>query len=395
MSNTLFVNMNLFDGKNDAVNSDSWMLVDNDSGKLLAVGTGHDVPEFDAKVDLHNKFVMPGLVNCHTHVTLDANTFDGAPQADQTETTVRAVNNLRALLKSGVTYIRECGSTYGLDTTLAKLQRNGKLKQVPSILSSGHAFTMTGGHGDYPHGGKVVDSPDEMRKAVRANFKNGAQSTKVMATGGVMSPGDYMDEPQLTLAELKVAVEESHNKHAVVAAHAEGNPGIMNALKAGVDSVEHGFYVNDEEIEMMLAHGTYLSPTLISAWSIAVEGKNTLPKWEYDKLAKALNDLTANIHKAYKKGVKVTLGTDAGTPYNDFSKTPKEFELLVEKEGFTNFDALSTSRHSAELMQLTDYGTLEAGKYADFLVLDANPLLDVKAVQQLDKAVYKNGKREF
>ncbi|UQS86135.1 amidohydrolase family protein (plasmid) [Nicoliella spurrieriana] len=395
MSKTLFVNVNLFNGKDNKVTADSWMLVDEETGKFVDMGTGQKHPNADTTMDLHQQYVMPGLVNCHTHVTLDSNAFDGAPQADQTETAVRAVENLKTLLKSGVTYVRECGSTYGLDTTLARMQREGKLKKVPEVMAAGRAMTMTGGHGDYPDGGKTVDSPDEMRKAVRENFKNGAQSTKVMATGGVMSPGDYMDEPQLTVEELRVAVEETHHKHAVVAAHAEGNPGIMNALLAGVDSIEHGFYVNDEEVEMMLKHHTYLTPTIVSAWCIAEYGQNTLPKWELDKLNNALSDLYHNVHNAYAKGVHVTLGTDAGTPYNDFAKTPKEFELLVEKEGFSNFDALSTSRHSAELMQLDDYGTLEPGKYADFLVLDHDPLADVKAVQQLDKNVYKHGHKEY
>jgi imidazolonepropionase-like amidohydrolase len=395
MTTTLYKNFNLFNGRDNENYANAWMLVNNQTGKLVQVGT--DTPDAlgDETVDLHNKYVMPGLVNCHTHVTLDSNTADGNPQADQTKATVRAVKNLRSLLKSGVTYVRECGSLYGLDTTLSQMQREGELTQVPEMLASGRAMTMTGGHGDAPHSGKTVDSPDEMRKAVRANFKSGAQCTKVMATGGVMSPGDYMDEAQLTLEELKVAVYETHKKHAVVAAHAEGNPGIMNALLAGVDSVEHGFYVTDEEIKMMKEKNVYLTPTLVSAWCIAEYGKDSLPQWELQKLLSALHDLYTNVHNAYQSGVKVTLGTDAGTPYNDFSKTPVEFELMVKKEGFSNFDALSTSRHSAELMQLDDYGTLEADKYADFLVLDDNPLDDVKAVQQENKAVYKLGQRVF
>lgn len=381
MKKVLYKNFNLFNGLDNNTYKNYWMLV-NEAGKIKELSSSNKLPDYEKMrvVDLKNKYVMPGLVNCHTHITLDSNTHDGGIAVDQTEATVRALSNLSDLLKSGVTYIRECGSMFGLDTTLAKLQRKGLLETSPEIMSSGSALTMTGGHGDYPNGGKTVDSPDEMRKAVRNNFKNGAQSTKVMASGGVMSPGDYMDEPQLTVEELKVAVEETHNKHAVVAAHAEGNPGIMNALKAGVDSIEHGFYLNDDELEMMLKNNQYLTPTLVSAWCIAEYGKETLPSWELKKLTDALDDIYKNINKAYLKGVKVTLGTDAGTPYNDFKKTPKEFELMTKKEHFSNFDALRTSVHSAELMKLKDYGTLENGKYADFLVLDKNPLEDVVAV---------------
>lgn len=238
---------------------------------------------------------------------------------------------------------------------------------------------------------QLTSTPDEIRKAVRKGLKKGTMAIKVMATGGVMTPGDFMADPQLSIEEMKVAADEAHHKGRIIAAHAEGNPGIMNAIKAGVDSIEHGFYVNDEEIDLMLKQGTYLTPTLVADWAIPEYGEGKMPDWEIKKATDALDDLYNNIMHAWKRGVPITLGTDAGTPFNDFTMTPMEFQLMVE-QGATNFDSLETSYNSAKLMKIDkEYGTLEPNKYADFLVLDNDPLADVKAVQQEDKAVYKKG----
>ncbi|MFK5280312.1 amidohydrolase family protein, partial [Lacticaseibacillus paracasei] len=163
----------------------------------------------------------------------------------------------------------------------------------------------------------------------------------------------------------------------IVAAHAEGNPGIMNAIQAGVDSIEHGFYVTDDEIDLMLKQGTYLTPTLVADWAIPTFAKGKIPDWEVKKAADALDDLYKNIMNAFRRGVPLTLGTDAGTPFNDFTMSPVELELMVE-QGMTPFEAFSTSVNGAKLMGIADqYGTLEQGKFADFLVLEKDPMADV------------------
>jgi len=389
MSKTTFKNCQLFDGAHDAIQANSWFTV-NDAGRITAMGTG-TAPSSDHVVDLNGKYVMPGLINAHTHITMDPKVGSGDTGVDEVTATVRAVQNLHELLKSGVTYIRECGCTFNIDVTLEKLRATGKLTKIPNILPSGQPFSMTGGHGDLPNFGKLVDSPDEMRKAVRIALRDGVKAVKLMATGGVMTPGDFMDDPQLTIEEMSVAVAEAHHKDNIVAAHAEGNPGIYNAIKAGVDSIEHGCYVTDDEIDMMLDQGTYLTPTLVAAWTIPEFGPGKLPDWEVKKSADAWGDICVNIEHARQRGVKITLGTDAGTPYNDFSMTPVEFELMV-RNGAPNFAALQTNQNSAALLNIADdYGTLAENKIADFLVLDRDPLADVKAVQQLDKAVYKAG----
>ncbi|UQS87275.1 amidohydrolase family protein [Nicoliella spurrieriana] len=396
MSKIGFINANIFDGVHNTIHSDAWLVVDDQSGRIIQVGSGQ-MPTVDQAVDVNGKYIMPGLINAHTHITDDPATSDGGVSKALPETVVDAIHFLQQLLKSGCTYIRQCGSTYGVDVQLNELIHKGKIKHVPSIMASGRAFTMTGGHGDYQNGGYIVDSEDEMRKKVRENFKRGAQCVKLMAGGGVMSPGDAMDEAQLSVEDMKVAIHEAHNKHTIVAAHAEANPAIQNSIDAGVDSIEHGFYVTEKQVEQIKERGIYLVPTVVAAWSVVTYGAEDLPAWEYDKMNAAIDNLYANIHMAYKRGVKMALGTDAGTPYNNFeTTTPKEIELLVTKEGFTNFDALHTSYHSAELMGIdSDYGSIEDGKVADFIILDDNPLTDVRAVQQSDKSVYKNGVKEY
>lgn len=395
MSKVVFHNFALFDGVKHEVQPNSWLLVDSQTGKITDTGKGQP-PHADQKVDLAGGYVMPGLINCHTHVTMDSGSGDGGTTANVVASTVRGIKNLHTLLKSGVTYIRECGSTYDIDITLSHLVADGTIEQAPEILPSGRPYSMTGGHGDFPNFGHLVDSPDEMRKAVRQGQKIGAKAIKVMATGGVMTKNDFMDDPQLSTEEIKAAVEEAHHKGNIVAAHAEGNPGILNAIKAKVDSIEHGFYVNDEEIDLMLAQKTFLTPTIVADWAIPKYGHGILPDWEIKKAADALDDLCKNIIHAYKRGVAVTLGTDAGTPFNDFSMTPIELELMV-KLGFSEYDALMTScQNSAKLMKIDhEYGTLEPEKYADFLVLEDNPLENIKAVQQEDKVVYKKGRRAY
>ncbi|MCO6541477.1 MAG: amidohydrolase family protein [Lactobacillus sp.] len=395
MTTTLFSDFSLFDGKNEALKTNAWMLVDDQTGKIIDCGNQKQ-PTADQNVSLNGKYIVPGLINCHTHITMDPNTGDGGTAANVISSTVHAIDNLHTLLKSGVTYIRECGSTYDIDITLSHLIAEGQIQQAPEIMPSGRPYSMTGGHGDFANFGHLVDSPDEMRKAVRQGQKIGSKAIKVMATGGVMTKNDFMDDPQLSTAEIEAAVEEAHHKGNIVAAHAEGNPGILNAIKAGVDSIEHGFYVNDEEIDMMLQQGTYLTPTIVADWAIPEYGHGILPDWEIKKAADALDDLCQNIAHAHERGVAVTLGTDAGTPFNDFSMTPVELQLMVE-HGFSEYEALLTSsQNSAKLMKIDhEYGTLEPNKYADFLVLDQNPLTDIKAMQQADKAVYKKGKQVY
>lgn len=396
--NTIFKNANLFDGKNPELQKNMWLEIDDVSGKVTEMGSGI-APEAERTVDVQGKYLLPGLINAHTHIMMNPVT-NKLEYLSETEATVTALNNLHDLLKSGVTYIRDCGCAFDVDVKLAKLQQEGVLGGT-EILSSGRPMSMTGGHGDFTEGiygeatwGHLTDSEDAMRKAVRQEFKRGAKNIKVMATGGVMSATDEVDDIELSLAELKVAVEEAHSKHMTVASHAQGNKGIQNSLDAGVDSIEHGIYVDEKQAAFMKDNNIFLVPTLNAPSAISQYGREKLPDYMLRKNDLVKSDFFKNVSMAIKKGVKVVVGTDAGTPFNYFNNgTWNELELIV-KLGASPVQALfGATKYAAELLKIDDfYGSLAKNKYADFLILDDNPLENINAIESI-KSVYKKGKK--
>lgn len=401
MTKTAFVNCNLFVGTKDEMLKDAWFVVDDETGKLVAQGTGKLTEDADKTVDLNNQYVMSGLLNAHTHVGSNPYTSERYPRTE-TSTTYWALHNLKKGLRGGVTYVRSCGVPFDVDVKLKKLRKDLPF-EGPQVMPAGMPVSMPGGHGDSLVGenldqnvSHIVNSVDDVRKAVREQFKKGAENIKLMATGGVMSQGDQIDDTELSLEEMQMAVEEAHSKHMTVCAHAEGRLGIHYAVVAGVDSVEHGFYLSDEDVELMKKQGTFLSPTLIAGHQIVESGKGKMSDFSYQKMCSHVDAFYENVGKAIKSGVKLALGTDAGTYNNPLWNTSKELVELT-KAGATNYQALrAAGLGSAELMKVDDeYGSLEPGKYADFLVLKDNPLEDVSAVQQEDKQVYQHGVRKF
>lgn len=400
MTEVLFNNCHLFTGNSEKLLDQAWFLVNQEDGKIMDLGTSQQ-PAAEQTVNLAGKYVMPGMINAHTHMMMNALT-NKLYYLSETEVTLQALANLKESLKAGITYVRDCGCAFNVDIKLTKLRQSHPF--VGSrIMPSGQPMCMTGGHADFTEGehgeaiwGRLVDSPDQMRHAVRENFKEGAKNIKVMATGGVMSATDQIDDTELSVEEMKMAVEEAHAKHMTVAAHAEGSKGIHNALLAGVDSIEHGHYLSHDDVELMKEHGTYLVPTLVSGIVIPKYGQGKLPQYMLDKEDQILDDFIANVGYAMRHGVKIAMGTDAGTPFNQFKESPVELELMA-KHGLTNFQSLQAAGiGAASLMGIEkDYGTLEIGKVADFLVLDDNPLVNIKAVQQTDKQVYLGGQKQF
>lgn len=395
MGKTYFKNAHVFTGVNESFEALDF-LVDDQAGTFVEVGSDVTVAEDVEVVDLAGKYVMPGMINAHTHIILDPlfkigglSSVNGN-QSEPVVDTYIAVDNLKKLLKNGVTYIRDVGSTYDIDLKLGKLEREGKIV-APGIIGSGAALMMTGGHG--AELGREVDGPDETRKAARELLKKGARNIKMMATGGVSIDGEQPTDVQLSVEEMKAAVDEAHHKGRTACAHAQGTQGIKNAIIAGVDSIEHAIYLDDEAIEMLKEHGTFVVPTLVAPWAIN-QHTDLLPEFMVKKSLKVQEAHFKSIGRAAKAGVKIAMGTDAGTPFNDFEGL-NAFELdLMVQAGLTPLQALqATTVNAAELLKIAgEAGTIAADKLADFLILERNPLEDIKAVGE-EKIIYKKGKQ--
>lgn len=267
---------------------------------------------------------------------------------------------------------------------------NDGLFEGPRMQAAGKCLSITGGTTDIDFipevqadlMGWAVDSPDAARKAARTNLKHGADLIKVMATGGVISSGTESGSTQFNYEEMKAALDEVNKLGLGSLSHAQGTVGIKNAIRAGVRSIDHGFWLDDEAIEMMLERGTFMVPTLTAIYGILEYGvEHGVPKHAVRKAKAAREDHLESFMKAYKAGVNIAMGTDAGTPFNYHGKNAKELELMVDA-GMSASDALVvTTLKAAELMGWADRtGSITVGKYADMVALDSSPLDDIKVV---------------
>jgi len=382
----------LITGTGEAPIENAGLLIDGKTIKKIGKAEEIQISKDVKVVDVSGKTIMPGMINCHVHIIMEpvGNPFDLILKESAVKTAMRGVVNLKKHLKSGVTYLRDMGGYQFIDIELKKCLAEG-LIEGPDFLVSGRVLTMTGGHG-HPMG-RECDGIDEVRKAAREQLKAGADVIKIMATGGVMTPGVEPGSPQLTREEIQVAVEEAHKAGKKTATHAQGTTGIKNAVLAGIDSVEHGIFLDDEVIEMMVERDVYLVPTLVAPYFIIKYGVDGgIPEYAVEKSKQVMESHLESFRKAYKAGVKIAMGTDAGTPFNHHDKSAYELKLMVDA-GMTPMDAIvSATKTAAELLGIDEnYGTLEEGKVADFIVLKENPLDNIETLMDVE-AVYKKGK---
>jgi imidazolonepropionase-like amidohydrolase len=382
-------NIQLFDGYK--LHADKTTIV-FDEKEIIAIGPEANGIDADQVIDGEGLTCLPGLMDCHVHLTMDGNPDPFRDQSGDSEAdgSFRAVRNARRQLDAGVTTVRNVGSQHNIDIALRNAIENGFI-EGPRVIASGKPIVMTGGHG---HNMAIeADGVDEIRKAARSQLKAGADLLKLMATGGVMTPGVDPGATQLDEDELRCACTEASKAGKTTAAHAQGRERIKNAIRAGITTVEHGIYLDEELIGMMLESGTYLVPTLSAPFYIAENGlEGGIPQHAIDKTKVVMDDHKNSFIQAYRAGVKIAAGTDAGTPFNHHGDFPKELQLMVEY-GMEAVDALrSATVIAADAMNILQRtGSVEERKAADLLFVEGNPLEDISDVRNI-AYVFKEGK---
>jgi len=342
----------------------------------------------DTIFDISEKTILPGLIDAHVHLCLD-----GSPDPitsiikDSIPTiTLKTAHHARLTLEAGVTTIRDMGGKDYVDISIRDAIES-KLIPGPRMICSGKIVCMTGGHGW--QFGREANGIDGVREAVREQLRMGVNFIKLIATGGVMTKGVDPGATQFTLEELMAGVEEARKAGRQTATHAQGTEGIKNSLWAGVNSIEHGFFLDDEAIELMLEKKAYLVPTLNAPYQIIRGGiRGGVPHFAVEKSKSVMKSHFQSVRRAYQSKIPIAMGTDAGTPFNLHGENLKELELLA-KVGLSPMETIvATTKTASEVLGLEKkIGTLEKGKMADLVVIDGDPLENISLLQKKDKVL--------
>jgi imidazolonepropionase-like amidohydrolase len=322
--------------------------------------------------------LTPGLIDCHVHLC-----FDGSPdfvaEAKVTEAfaAVKCVANARRQLEAGVTTVRDLGGLGAVVCEVAKAIAEDRVTG-PRVVASGQALTITGGHG-WNSFARQCDGPDGVRTAVREQLRAGARSIKIVATGGVLTPGVSVDFTAFTPEEVAAAVDEAHKWGAPIAAHAIGRTGIERCVRAGIDSIEHGAQITAETAREMKEKGIFHVPT-ISALMGIVGHPEDVPAYAVEKGRQIVDMLKDALRRNVRVGVPFACGTDAGTPHNPHGNAPREVISMVEW-GLTPIKGLqAATSNAADLLRVPVVGRIEEGKAADLVLWEADPLDDITAL---------------
>lgn len=368
----LFNNATLFDG-DDYLPAGSALLVDDE--RIVALDPAPSFQGADAEIiECAGLSIVPGLIDCHVHLCFGAESQLLAILGQMTDAQLasRALQNAQATLRAGVTTVRDLGGVRHVETAVRDEIR-AKRWPGPTVLASGRMICMTGGHGWFV--GIEADGADAVRAAVRTNVKAGADVIKMMATGGVMTPGVDPLAAHYTREELCAGVSEARRLGRKVASHALGRVGILNAVHAGVDSIEHGFDLPPEVIEPMLQAGVFLVPTLSAIGVVERSGYQGIPAPLAERASRYAAMQRESVLRFYQSGGRIAMGTDAGTPLNHHGANAQELHFMTAL-GIRPTDALrAATSGAAELLGLSDRGRLRPEAAADLLIVKG----DVKA----------------
>ncbi|GLO64558.1 MULTISPECIES: amidohydrolase family protein [Oceanobacillus] len=409
MTSLLIKNGLFIDGNGGEPEKDVIVVVKDNQIAYVGSETAYSISGEEQVVDAQGGTILPGMIDTHVHMMMEF-----SPVAERLETPFsfmyyQAAKYLENTLKAGITTVRDA---LGTDLGVKKAVEEG-LISGPRLQLSINALTITGGHGDgYTVSGREVDllpsdypgmpsgkcdGVEEVRKKTREMLRAGAEVIKVHATGGVLSATDHPEFTQFSQEELETIVEEGRFRKGVkVMAHAQGAEGIKNAVRAGVHSIEHGIFLDDEAIDMMIEKGTYLVPTLLAPVAVLETAKETgMPDTAVQKSKEVIEFHKASIAKAHKAGVKIAMGTDAGVMKHGTNL--RELGLMTEA-GMTPMEAIiASTKTAAECLGWEDkVGTIEEGKLADIIIVNGNPLEDINLLANNEniKTVIKDGKIE-
>ncbi len=389
----------LIDGNGGAPLNNAAVYVDGE--RIAWVGGAADLPppaQAAEQVDVSGKWLMPGIIDAHIHICYNgSDSVFTLLEKHRDDLVLEAVDICERTLSQGVTTVRDVGGEQYIEMSLRNAINRGFIRG-PRMKLSGRVISMTGGHAHFI--AREADGPDEMRKAAREQIKAGADLVKLMATGGSATPGQDIHASQLTVEEISAVTEVAHMMGRTVAAHCHGTGGIRNCMLGGVDTIEHGTYLDEETADMMVANGAQLVLTL-GAGNPDLESYPLSPVQQADAerrkpmIEQGVKQIRKTIALARSKGIFTGIGTDAGgnplAPHQ-FAMA-RELELLVDND-LTAMEAITIgTRNNAKILRWDDeIGTVEAGKYADLLLLDADPLVDIRNLRQI-AAVYKGGEK--
>ncbi len=393
----------VFDSSNGKMRGETTILIEN--GRITSMLDGHVVPkQLNADINIPDMTCLPGMIDSHTHLTMQfsKSTYSDKFRMNPADDAIRGTLYARRTLDAGFTTVRNLGDDGNTSIALRNAINQG-IVSGPRIFTAGGPIGTTGGHADPTNGFRanlegdpgpkdgIINSPEDALKAVRQHYKDGVDAIKIMPSGGVLDESSSADNAQMTIPEIEAVVTAAHDYGFTVAAHAHGAEAIRRAIIAGVDSIEHGTYMDDAHMTLMKQHGTWFVPTIIAGKYVEEKAKEG---WFPPQVARKAEEvgplIQATAGKAYKAGVKIAFGTDAGVyPHG---QNAKELEYMVEAGMPNAFVLQAATTHAAELLKHSnDLGSLEVGKFADIIGVKGDPLADITVMQHVI-FVMKGGK---